>query len=174
MASFHWWRRKVNRRHHGMMCKPCRHVFTGRCFHNLHTNLHSCIVTGLQPLRHFSGSPSRRITLPSLFHNCRQGCRRDAPQNPHGRPDTLCRSLHRQISGKSAVCGQTCCRDHGSTTTSAARCSARRRSCSASAEAVPRPGRRPSAPLPAAGRSAQGTQPAGILQTTAGGAQFGP
>ncbi len=47
--------------HHGMMCKPCTGVFLrSGTFIYLYANLHSCIVTGLQPLRHF-----QRIALPA-------------------------------------------------------------------------------------------------------------
>ncbi len=54
MASFHWCAGKLTGCHHGMMCKPCTGVFLrSDAFINLYTNLHSGIVTGLQPLRHF-------------------------------------------------------------------------------------------------------------------------
>lgn len=50
--------------HHGMMCKPCTGVFLrSGTFIYLYANLHSCIVTCLQPLRHF-----QRIALPA-YHS---------------------------------------------------------------------------------------------------------
>ncbi|WP_345768656.1 DUF6404 family protein [Escherichia coli] len=47
--------------HHGMMCKPCTGVFLrSGTFIYLYANLYSCVMTGLQPLRHF-----QRIALPA-------------------------------------------------------------------------------------------------------------
>ena len=75
-------------------------------------------------------------------------------------------------SGRGAVCGQTCCRDQPAV----------RRLCRTllfCPEAVLfcqqqrlSTERRPSAPTPAAGSGARRVQPAGILQTTAGGARL--
>ena len=39
--------------HHGRMCKPLASAFGVSFLINLYTNLHSGIVTGLQPLRYF-------------------------------------------------------------------------------------------------------------------------
>lgn len=47
--------------HHGMMCKPCTGVFLrSGTFIYLYANFYSCVMTGLQPLRHF-----QRIALPA-------------------------------------------------------------------------------------------------------------
>ncbi|EFU56396.1 hypothetical protein HMPREF9545_03841 [Escherichia coli MS 16-3] len=84
-------------------------------------------------------------------------CRRDAPQNPHGRPDTLCRSAAPPDQWQK-------CRLRADLLPGPA--AVRRLLPHAvlpgggpvlpAAEAVPRPGRRPSAPLPAAGSERAG------------------
>ncbi|ESE22725.1 hypothetical protein HMPREF1617_00484 [Escherichia coli 908675] len=84
-------------------------------------------------------------------------CRRDAPQNPHGRPDTLCRSAAPPDQW------QKC---HLRADLMPGPAAVRRLLPHAvlpgggpvlpAAEAVPRPGRRPSAPLPAAGSERAG------------------
>ncbi len=115
-------------------------------------------MTGLQPLRHF-----QRIALPAyhsaFFYSITADrcCRRDAPQNPHGRPDTLCRSAPPPDQWQK-------CRLRADLLPGPA--AVRRLLPHAvlpgggpvlpAAEAVPRPGRRPSAPLPAAGSERAG------------------
>ncbi|SVF68532.1 Uncharacterised protein [Escherichia coli] len=83
--------------------------------------------------------------------------------------------LHRQISGRSAICGQTCCRDQRQYDDfcrtlfcpEAVLFCQQQRLCHGPAGV-----RQLYCQLQV--RSAQGTQPAGILQTTAGGAQVWP
>ena len=161
-----------------IVIKPCWRCFLrGDTFIYLYANLHSGIVTGLQPLRHFQRIVPPGVP-PCLLYSITADrcCRRDAPQNPHGRPDTLCRSAATARSvAEVPSAGRPAAGTSGSTTTSAARCSARRRSCSASSRgcATARLGvRQLHCQLQI--RGAQGTQPAGILQTTAGGAQVWP
>nr|QUN03770.1 hypothetical protein [Escherichia coli] len=61
---------KFNGCHHGMTCKPCRHVLRD-AISFICEPLFLRVMTGLQPLRHFQRI-SGHTTLPSLFHNCRQ------------------------------------------------------------------------------------------------------
>nr|QWP89206.1 hypothetical protein IHCLGBEB_00009 [Escherichia coli] len=78
-----------------MMCKPCTGVFLrSGTFIYLYANLHSWDVTrpaATAPL------PADRPpgVPPCLLYSITADrcCRLDAPQNPHGRPDTLCRSV---------------------------------------------------------------------------------
>ncbi len=80
-----------------------------------------------------SGSPLKRTTLLLYSITADMCCRRDVPQNPHGRPDArYAAQLHRQVFGRSAFCGGTDNRDQRRYDNFRVRCSARRRFCSAS------------------------------------------
>ncbi len=78
-----------------------------------------------------------------------------------------------KISGRSAICGQTCCRDQRRCDGLCRTLFCRRRSVLATAEAVPQPGSVRQLYCRLRVRARRSAQPAGILQTTAGGAQVG-
>ena len=139
--------------HHGMICKPCTGVFLRSGTFILSVReppfLHRDMPAATAPL------PADRppgVPLCLLYSiTADRCCRRDAPQNPHGRPDTLCRSALPPDQWQK-------CRLRADLLPGPA--AVRRLLPHAvlpgggpflpAAEAVPRPGRRPSVPLPTA------------------------